>query len=85
VTNGYKPTTDWCQLVGRDFTQHLHATTPAETRRYLAGEDIGPGERGYLALQENGLTYACGLGQETGIKNQLPVSRRILPRSGTRR
>lgn len=85
VTNGYKPTTDWCQLIGNELTKQIHQTDNEETSRYLAGEDIRPGERGYLALRHDGLTYACGLGQEAGIKNQLPVSRRVLTRSGTRR
>jgi NOL1/NOP2/fmu family ribosome biogenesis protein len=81
VTGGFKPTTDWCQLVGSQFTKSAVETDGEQTSDYLAGQDLTmPAERGYLVLRHDGITYACGLGQETRIKNQLPTSRRILPR-----
>lgn len=81
VTGGFKPTTDWIQLVGDHLERHTFETEAEQTADYLSGLDLPvKPPRGYLALRQAGLTYACGLGQEKGIKNQLPTSRRILPR-----
>lgn len=80
VTGGFKPTTDWCQLAGTDFARNIYETSPEQTADYLSGLDLPPAGRGYLAMRYRGLTYGCGLGLADSIKNQLPTSRRILPR-----
>lgn len=81
VTGGFKPTTDWIQLAGSGLKQHREETDAERTADYLSGLDLpAVSARGYIALGHDGLTYACGLAQEKGIKNQLPTSKRILPR-----
>jgi NOL1/NOP2/fmu family ribosome biogenesis protein len=79
VRNGaFKPTTDWTQLFGRDFTQHVVGLNQPSTTQYLKGLDLPlRTDLGYVALEHSGIVYGVGLGQPDKLKNQLPVSRRI--------
>lgn len=83
VTKGYKPTTDFCQLFGSQMTSSLIECSAQETRTYLRGENLPRTHHppGYVALRSGGIVFACGLAQADQVKNQLPVSRRILPSS----
>lgn len=79
VRQGYKPTTDWMQLVGNQVTLNVVDTDAGQTQEYLAGQDLAiDAELGYVALRHEGVVYAVGLAQPGNIKNQLQVSRRIL-------
>ena len=81
VRGGFKPTTDYLQLIGKGATRSRIEINAEETRQYLAGQDLARDtDRGYFALAHDGIVFACGLGQGQNIKNQLPVSRRITPR-----
>lgn len=78
VRGGYKPTLDFMQLHGGAALRSVLDTNEHETRRAMAGEDLPrAADPGYLALRNDGMIYAVGLGQETRIKNQIPVSRRV--------
>lgn len=78
VRGGFKPTTDYLQLIGATIESNRLTLDAKATRQYLRGEDVEVHTgRGYIALEHDGIVFACGLGQEDRIKNQLPVSRRI--------
>jgi NOL1/NOP2/sun family putative RNA methylase len=78
VRSGFKPTTDWLQLVGKHAGRRIVETTETDARRYLGGADLpAASENGYIGLRHADITYAVGLGQADRIKNQLPTSRRL--------
>lgn len=84
VQRTIKPSTALFQLLGYHVTRARIELTDAQTKAYVAGEDVAPSPEqiadvriGYVCLTHDGIAIGCGLLKNGMIENVLPKAVRL--------